>query len=97
LSADTRDAIKLAVGIIATMSALILGLLVSSAKTSFDTSAAEISQLSADLILLDRQLVHYGPGAKDIRDVCGAMSSTRSTPPGEGKRLPRRTLAAGSS
>jgi hypothetical protein len=69
LSADTRDAIKLAVGIIATMSALILGLLVSSAKTSFDTSAAEISQLSADLILLDRQLVHYGPGAKDIRDV----------------------------
>ena len=69
LSADTRDAIKLAVGIVATMSALILGLLVSSAKTSFDTSATEISQLSGDLILLDRQLVHYGPDAKDIRDV----------------------------
>jgi len=37
LSADTKDTVKLAMGLVATMTALVLGLLVASAKGSYDT------------------------------------------------------------
>ncbi len=67
LSADSRQVVTLGVGLIATMSALVLGLLVASAKSSFDTQSNEVTQLSAHAILLDRVLAHYGPDAKDAR------------------------------
>ncbi|NJM54695.1 MAG: hypothetical protein HC841_01090, partial [Verrucomicrobiae bacterium] len=65
LSAESRDAIKLAVGLIATMSALLLGLLVSSAKATYDTQRGEVITLAARLSLLNRILVFYGPEALD--------------------------------
>src|SRR5215831_1218586 len=69
LTSETENVVKLGIGVIATMSALVLGLLLASAKSSFDTRASELRQLWANLILLDRQLVHYGPEAKDVRDL----------------------------
>jgi uncharacterized membrane protein (DUF485 family) len=53
VSADSRDVVKLGVGVIATQAALVLGLLVSSAKGTFDTMNAEITQGGAKIILLD--------------------------------------------
>ncbi len=50
---------------IATLSALVLGLLVSSAKNNFDTTSAEITQGAAKAIELDRTLANYGPETKD--------------------------------
>ena len=67
LSADSRDVVKLAIAVIATMSALVLGLLIASAKSSHDARRNEFTQMSADIILLDRALGHYGPETKDIR------------------------------
>lgn len=67
--AESRDLVKVGVGLIATMSALVLGLLISSAKTSYDNQRNEILQLSAKVVLLDRVLDHYGPEAKAARDV----------------------------
>lgn len=69
LSPDTKDVVKVGIGLIATMSALVLGLLVASAKSSFDTKKNEIGQISANLVLLDRALAHYGPEAKEIREL----------------------------
>jgi hypothetical protein len=69
LSSDSRDVIKLAVGTVATLSALVLGLLIASAKSSFDTKDAEVVQLATNIILLDRQLVHYGPEAQGAREL----------------------------
>jgi hypothetical protein len=69
LTKETEDVVKLGMGVIATMSALIIGLLLASAKGSFETKNAELRQFSADLILLDRQLAHYGPEAKEARDL----------------------------
>lgn len=69
LTGESRDLIKLGVGLIATMSALILGLLVASAKGSYDTQRNEILQLSGDVVVLDRVLAHYGAEAKEARDV----------------------------
>jgi hypothetical protein len=68
LTAESRDVIKLGVGLIATMSALILGLLVASAKGSYDTQRNEILQLSGEVVVLDRVLAHYGAEAKEARD-----------------------------
>jgi hypothetical protein len=67
LSADTKDAVKLAMGLVATMAALLLGLLVSSAKGSYDTIRGEVIQMSAKAVFLDRVLVTYGPEATEAR------------------------------
>jgi hypothetical protein len=73
LSAESREVVKLSVGLIATMAALVLGLLIASAKTSFDTQNAELTEMSSKVILLDRILAHYGPDAKEARE---ALRST---------------------
>src|SRR5215469_12507457 len=67
LSADSRDVIKLAIGLVATMSALVLGLLVSSAKGSYDTERSEVIQMAAKVAFLDRVLTVYGPEAAEAR------------------------------
>lgn len=67
LSQSSRDLIKLGIGTIATMSALVLGLLVSSAKSSYDAQGREVTEMSAKIVLLDRMLAHYGPEAQPAR------------------------------
>jgi hypothetical protein len=67
-SQDSKDAVKLGMGLVGTMSALVLGLLIASAKSSFDAQRNGLSQLSANVILLDRILAHYGSEAKGCRD-----------------------------
>lgn len=56
-------------GLVATMAALVLGLLVSSAKSFFDAQSTEVAQISAKVILLDRLLAHYGLEVKEVRDL----------------------------
>ena len=68
LSADSKDTVRLGIGVIATMAALVLGLLVTSAKSFYDSQSNELTQLSANVILLDRVLAHYGPETKEARD-----------------------------
>ena len=67
LSSDSRDGIKLAIGLVSTMSALVLGLLVSSAKSSYDTERSEVIQMAAKVEFLDRVLAIYGPEAAEAR------------------------------
>jgi hypothetical protein len=67
LSAESKDVIKLALGLVATMTAILLGLLISSAKSAFDTARSEVMQMAAKVALLDRVLVLYGPETADAR------------------------------
>jgi hypothetical protein len=69
LNADSGSAVKLGMGLVATMSALVLGLLVSSAKTFYDAQNAELNDMCAKIVVLDRVLARYGPEAKDARDL----------------------------
>jgi hypothetical protein len=69
LDAETKDLVKLGVGLIGTMAALLLGLLVASAKSSYDTRSSELTQMAANTILLDRSLAHYGPATGEIRSI----------------------------
>jgi hypothetical protein len=68
LNSESKDVIKLGMGLIGTMAALVLSLLISSAKASFDTRAAEVTQLTANVMLLDRVMAHYGAETKEVRD-----------------------------
>ena len=69
LSPETKDVVKVGMGLVGTMTALVLGLLIASAKNSFDTQRNGLAQLSANIILLDRTLAHYGPESKDVREM----------------------------
>jgi hypothetical protein len=69
LSGDSKDAVKVGVGLVGTMAALVLGLLVASAKASYDAQGAQLIQLSANVVLLDRVLAHYGAETKEARDL----------------------------
>jgi hypothetical protein len=64
----SKDTVKVVAGMIATLAALVLGLLVGSAKSSFDATNTAITQSGAKIILLDRVLATYGPETKDARE-----------------------------
>jgi hypothetical protein len=67
LSKDSQDVVRLGVGLIATMAALVVGLLIAAAKGSYDTQSGEVKQITADMILLDNLLAQYGPETSPIR------------------------------
>jgi hypothetical protein len=76
LSDDSTGVVKLGTGLIATLSALVLGLLIASAKTSFDKVKDEVTQGAVKVVQLDRGLAHYGPETKEVRDLLrGAVAS----------------------
>jgi hypothetical protein len=90
LGKQTEDAVKLGIGVIATMSALFVGLLLASAKSAFDVKDGEIKHFAADLILLDRSLERYGPELKEARDLLRryAVYQIDSTWPDEASHSP---------
>src|SRR5580692_9436064 len=67
LQPDSRDVVKMATGLIGTLAALVLGLLIASAKGSFDQKTSQVRQLTASIILLDELLAQYGPEAAPVR------------------------------
>lgn len=64
---DTSNIVKTSMGLIGTLSALVLGLVVASAKSSYDDKAGQTRQLTAKVIQLDALLSQYGPGAEKSR------------------------------
>ena len=74
VDSNSKDVVKLGVGLVGTMAALVLGLLIASAKSSFDTQSAELTEMSSKLVLLDRVLAHYGPAAQESRDLVRAAA-----------------------
>jgi hypothetical protein len=67
LSSDSKEVVKLSMGVVATLAALVLGLLVASAKSTYDARESEINQITANVILLDTLLAKYGEEAQAAR------------------------------
>jgi Protein of unknown function (DUF4239) len=67
LSSDSKEVVKLSMGVVATLAALVLGLLVASAKSTYDARESEINQITAYVILLDNLLAKYGEEAQAAR------------------------------
>jgi hypothetical protein len=84
---ESKELVRSAMALISTLSALVLGLLVASAKGSYDAQKDELTSLTSGVVLLDRVLAIYGPEAKDTREmlrevVAGAREQIwHGTPP----------------
>ncbi len=84
ITPESKEAVRLAMGVIATTVALVLGLLTASAKSFYDNSNAEMTQLATDVVQMDRVLSHYGPEAQEVRaalraSVARALASSGTT------------------
>ena len=77
LSDDSKDTVKLGMGMVATLAALILGLLIGFATNSFNNMRSEIQQTAANIILLDRAMANYGAETKEIRDLLRLATRAR--------------------
>ena len=76
LSDESKDAVKLGTGMIATLAALVLGLLIASAKGTFDTMTNELRQTASRIVLLDRVMAQYGPETREARDLLRGSVAT---------------------
>jgi hypothetical protein len=64
---DVKDVVRLSTGLIGTIAALVLGLLIASAKNSYDARTTQFKQITANVILLDLLLEQYGLDAQNLR------------------------------
>src|SRR5262245_52939839 len=68
LASESKDVVRLGIGLVASMSALVLGLLVASAKSTYDADRSTVIQISAKIIVLDRLLATIGKEAEPARE-----------------------------
>jgi hypothetical protein len=64
---ESRDTIKLGIGLVATLTALVLGLVTASTKSTFDDLNTTIKHAAADILATDRLLARYGPETKELQ------------------------------
>src|SRR4030081_2092617 len=69
LSADDKDFVRLGTGLIGTIAALVLGLLIASAKSSYDTQSTQVTHMTSNIVLLDNLLTEYGPETNALRNL----------------------------
>jgi hypothetical protein len=69
LSKESQDVVRLGIGLVATMTALLLGLVTAAARSTFDAQDVAIRNSGAAILTLDRHLARYGPEAQPIRDL----------------------------
>src|SRR5262245_926419 len=97
LSKESNETIKLGIGLIATMTALILGLVTASAKSSFDDVSKAIKESAANVLVLDRTLARYGPETSEIRAALKRALADRiemTWPPESSGHIQRNPLEA---
>jgi hypothetical protein len=68
LGPDAKDIIRLATGLLVTMTALVLGMLVSSANSSYQDRKNELAEMASDFIVVDQLLASYGGETQAIRE-----------------------------
>jgi hypothetical protein len=69
LSGDTKDVVRLGTGLIGTIAALVLGLLIASANSTYETQSSQVQQLTANVVLLDQTLAQYGSETDSVRNL----------------------------
>lgn len=77
LNAESKDVIRLATAVVGTLSALALGLLIASAKSSYDNAEVEMRTAAARVLLLDRVMAQYGPETDKARQLLRKLIEKR--------------------
>jgi len=97
LSKESQDVVRLGMGLVATMTALLLGLVTAAAKGSFDSQDLAIKNTAANMLTLDRLLARYGPETEPIREQFRGLVAARFEeiwPEGGGQGAGTATLQA---
>ena len=76
LNGDSKDVVKMGTGLVAAVTGLVLGLLTASAKSEYDSQRANLRQMAANIVLMDRSLFNFGPDANETR---GRLRTTVSS------------------
>ena len=76
LGAEAKDVIRLATGLLVTMTALVLGMLVSTANSSYQDRKNELAEMGSNFVLVDGLLASYGPDAQAIREELRGLAET---------------------
>jgi hypothetical protein len=86
---DTHAVVKLAANVFVVMTSLVLGLMINSAKNTFEAIDHNVHTFAATLILLDKTLREYGPEALETRERLHTYGrrAVAGTWPGKGKPL----------
>ena len=79
LEGGSKEAIRLGAGFLSTLSALVIGLMIASAKNSYDTQNTNIRQLGANVVLVDQMLLKYGPETKTARALLRELISNAAS------------------
>ena len=79
LEGGSKEAIRLGAGFLSTLAALVIGLMIASAKNSYDTQNSNIRQLGANVVLVDQMLLKYGPETKTARTLLRELISTAAS------------------
>jgi len=97
LSKESQDVMRLAMGLVATMTALLLGLVTAAARSSFDSQDATMRTNATNILALDRLLARYGPETRATRDLISKAVAFRieTTWPGDGSAGSGLTQAQG--
>jgi hypothetical protein len=67
LSAETKAVVTTSMAVVGTMTALVIGLMISTASTSFTARDTHVAELSTDIVKMADVLDRYGSGAEPIR------------------------------
>ena len=96
---ESQDVVRLGMGLVATMTALLLGLVTAAAKSTFDSQDAAIRASAVNILTMDRHLARYGPEAAPIREqirsaLAARIEATWPTKGGRAASLSETTSAA---
>src|SRR2546421_8087754 len=78
LGSETQSAVTVSVAVIGTLSALVLGLMISAANSSFSARTDQLRELSLQMIRMDRNLRRYGTEAEDARAKLRAWATVKT-------------------
>lgn len=86
-STETKAVVSVSMAVLGTLSALVIGLLISDASAAFATRSQEVTQIAADMVQVDRLLRRYGPEAQEARELLRGYAAAKLRdlfPPGPG-------------
>jgi hypothetical protein len=98
LSEDSKDIIRISTAMIATLAALVVGLLIASAKSSFDSKNSALTRSASRFVLLDRTMAQYGPETREARGLLRqilVMRLHQIWPEGDAERLDPKAVSEG--
>src|SRR5215471_1500634 len=78
LTDETKSLVNMSTAVVATVSALVLGLLISNANATFTRLGGEVTSLSAEILRLDQILRRYGSAADQARGTLRQYAEQKS-------------------